>query len=53
METIWAVVTSRVTEALTDPRVAVMMATPELRPLASPLELPTFATAALDEVQAT
>jgi hypothetical protein len=49
METTCALVTSSVTEALTGPRVAVIVAIPGLRPLASPLLL-TFATGALEVV---
>jgi hypothetical protein len=49
METAWALVTSSVTEAPTDPRVAVMVAIPGLRPLASPLLL-TFTTGALEVI---
>ncbi len=47
-----AFVTSSVTDALAEPSVAVMVDEPAVRPFASPLALPIFATPVFDEVQA-
>jgi len=49
-ETIWALVTSRVTEALAVPSAAAMVTTPGVKPRASPL-LPILATPASEELQ--
>jgi len=53
METMVAFVTSRVTEAFTEPSVALMVVVPGASPLARPLPAPILATAGLDDVQVT